>query len=131
LPRVALRRSFGGVRRQTPPNESPGFRRRRDGKSGRQRRILLHCAAKQQRLPPRPLPHRYGAPKMQTQSKQANTSISSVASLEFLDPEPVRGGCGYFDSSFELNHGLRVTEELDPTLLQLWARVLGGAMTRH
>jgi hypothetical protein len=50
------------------------------------------------------------------------------SSLEFLSPEPVRGGCGYFDSSFELSQGLSVTEELDPTLLQLWARVLGGAV---
>ncbi|MBT9493101.1 MAG: hypothetical protein IV107_12330 [Paucibacter sp.] len=55
-------------------------------------------------------------------------SQSGLASLEFLSPEPVRGGCGYFDSSFELSQGLSVTEELDPTLLQLWARVLGGAV---
>lgn len=55
-------------------------------------------------------------------------SQSGLVSLEFLSPEPVRGGCGYFDSSFELSQGLSVTEELDPTLLQLWARVLGGAV---
>lgn len=53
---------------------------------------------------------------------------SSQSSLAFLSPEPLRGGCGYFDSSFELSQGLSVTEELDPTLLQLWARVLGGAV---
>ena len=58
-------------------------------------------------------------------------SQSSVSRLEFLNPEPLRGGCGYFDSSFELSHGLSVIEELDPTLLQLWVRVLGGSSTRH
>jgi hypothetical protein len=69
---------------------------------------------------------------------QAANSIAIVASSEnqqaclvFLNPEPVRGACGYFDSSFELSHGLSVTEELDPTVQQLWARVLGGAVTRH
>lgn len=59
---------------------------------------------------------------------QSQSGLASLASLEFLSPEPVRGGCGYFDSSFELSQGLSVTEELDPTLLQLWARVLGGAV---
>ena len=67
----------------------------------------------------------------QAQSQPANAVLKSVASLEFLDPAPVRGGCGYFDSSFELSQGLLVTEELDPTLLQLWARVLDGARTWH
>jgi hypothetical protein len=65
----------------------------------------------------------------QAQSQQANAAIHSAASLEFLDPAPVRGGCGYFDSSFELSQGLMVTEELDPSLLQLWARVLDGAVS--
>lgn len=51
--------------------------------------------------------------------------------LVFLSPDPVRGGCGYFDSSFELSHGLRVIEESDPTVLQLWVRVLDGALTVH
>ncbi|WP_310390058.1 hypothetical protein [Roseateles sp.] len=51
--------------------------------------------------------------------------------LVFLGPEPVRGGCGYFDSSFELSHGLNVIEELDPVVLQLWARVLDGALAMH
>jgi hypothetical protein len=56
---------------------------------------------------------------------------SAPSSLEFVSPEPVRGGCGYFDSSFELNHGLRVTEESDPILLQLWVRVLDSALSLH
>jgi hypothetical protein len=53
------------------------------------------------------------------------------SSLVFLSPEPVRVGCGYFESSYELSRGLKVTEESDPTLLQLWARVLDGALARH
>jgi hypothetical protein len=40
-------------------------------------------------------------------------------------------GCGWFDSSYDLNTGLQVTEDQDPSLLQLWARVLNGPMTRH
>lgn len=59
---------------------------------------------------------------------QVAPNPSGLSSLEFLNPEPVRGGCGYFDSSFDLSQGLSVTEELDPTQLQLWALVLDGAV---
>lgn len=61
----------------------------------------------------------------------ASPGSEPVAMLVFLSPDPVRGGCGYFDSSFELSHGLRVIEESDPTVLQLWVRVLDGALTVH
>lgn len=35
-------------------------------------------------------------------------------------------GCGWFDSTYELNEGLAI-EEVDPTLFQLWA----SAAARH
>ncbi len=62
---------------------------------------------------------------------QQASSRFTPPSLEFLSPEPVRGGCGYFDSSFELNQGLLVTEESDPILLQLWTRTTHCASTVH
>ena len=30
-------------------------------------------------------------------------------------------GCGWFDSSFELTHGVEITEHDDRTLYQLWS----------
>ena len=48
-----------------------------------------------------------------------------------MAPEPAYCGCGWFDSSYELHTGLQVSEDQDPSLLQLWAMVLSGSMTRH
>jgi hypothetical protein len=61
----------------------------------------------------------------------SESSRSQAASFEFLNPEPVRGGCGYFDSSFDLNQGLLVREESDPILLRLWTQVLQCSLAVH
>jgi len=43
-------------------------------------------------------------------------------------PEAERASsCGWFDSSFDLNEGLEVTEERDAVLYQLWSQTLSGA----
>lgn len=67
----------------------------------------------------------------QTATPASPSPEQAAAMLVFLSPEPVRSGCGYFDSSFELSHGLNVVEESDPTVVQLWARVLDGALSVH
>lgn len=58
-------------------------------------------------------------------------SATEEAQQSGLKELAVHCGCGWFDSSYELNTGLQVTEDQDPSLLQLWARVLSGTMARH
>ncbi|MEJ6004675.1 hypothetical protein WG899_03875 [Paucibacter sp. AS339] len=64
-------------------------------------------------------------------SRLASMPVEAAADLETQG----HFGCGWYDSSYDLNSGLQVTEELDPSLLQLWARVLDasqtGLLTRH
>lgn len=71
---------------------------------------------------PRPLTHR---------TAKALQTTAAVAEDEQPLASPAYCSCGWFDSSYELNTGLQVTEEQDPSLLQLWARVLNGTMARH
>lgn len=41
-------------------------------------------------------------------------ALRSTRSVQAVPPEPTFGGCGWFDSSHELQAGLRVDEELPP-----------------
>lgn len=55
------------------------------------------------------------------------SSLPRVAALPVAAPaEPAADaprpeGCGWFDSSFELTHGVEITEHDDRTLYQLWS----------
>jgi len=50
----------------------------------------------------------------------ANATPAAHATAHTGKPEGA--GCGWFESSYELNQGLEVTEGLDASLFQLWSR---------
>jgi hypothetical protein len=58
---------------------------------------------------------------MQTQMISATTA-TPAAHAPAHSGKPEGAGCGWFESSYELNQGLEVTELLDASLFQLWAR---------
>ncbi len=58
---------------------------------------------------------------MQAQMISA-TNATAAAHATAHTGKPEGAGCGWFESSYELNQGLEVTEGLDASLFQLWAR---------
>ncbi len=58
---------------------------------------------------------------MQAQMNNA----ANAAQIPHATPQsgkPEGAGCGWFESSYELNQGLELTEGLDAGLFQLWSR---------
>lgn len=53
----------------------------------------------------------------------AATAATAPAAAAELSPAVAddRFGCGWFDSSLDLNEGLVVVEDFDPILFELWA----------
>lgn len=66
----------------------------------------------------------------QIQMQVSAPTLSSAASNTILIDASVgerERCCGWFDSSYELSQGAVVTEELDASVLQLWAWAAGAA----
>lgn len=66
---------------------------------------------------------------MQVQARQTTTAAlqAGQALMAALLTEP-GSRCGWFDSSFELNQGLVISEESDEALLALWCQQGGAAL---
>jgi len=61
---------------------------------------------------------------MQFTARHQPPAAAAAITASFAGIETGRTGCGWFDSSFELSHGLDVTEGLDLCEFELWSQAL-------
>jgi hypothetical protein len=61
--------------------------------------------------------HFFSSSRVTSTLVQTAMPVATTRSPELAEAE----GCGWFDSSFELSHGLEITEQDDGTLYQLWS----------
>lgn len=64
----------------------------------------------------------FAEPTMQLQAPFVDAEAAApLPAVIAILPSDERRGCGWFDSTYELSAGLCVTEDIDPTLFELWA----------